>query len=426
EGKHTFFATATNAAGHVSGHSGNFVITIDVPDTTAPDAPVINTFHDNVGTSTGDFNSGTTTDDTTPTLKGHAEAHSVVKVYEGSTLLGSTTAGNNGDWSFTPSARSEGKHTFFATATDAAGHVSGHSGNFVVNVDIPSPEPGPAKLDYLEDNYQYTQTLRGDEEWPAMNDSTPTIHGTGVAGEVLYIQQEWQAVQFGPVQTTMRGSVTVDSRGEWSFTDSLISTYNGAVYDWVVLGKTSSGELKSLDLGLIISYFHGSDYTACGPIVDIDSGVAATQPSPWFPFLATINHTDPVSLQNVQSDHPDNMQAGLSDTVPVISLAQISDAHKSIAAVDITDHVQNALHLDLNDILSEAHANLFIQDGKQQLAVTGDQGDIVELKVDDLAHNSWQDAGQITSGGIQYEVYQHTGGDVELLVQHGLELHQVA
>ncbi|MBU9843553.1 hypothetical protein J1784_00580, partial [Rahnella sp. FRB 231] len=115
-----------------------------------------------------------------------------------------------------------------------------------------------------------------------------------------------------------------------------------------------------------------------------------------------------------------------TDHHDILALAQIDDSHKSTAAVDMTDHVQNTLHLTLNDILSEAHPNLFSQDGKQQLAVTGDQGDVVELKVEGLAHNTWHDSGVVTAGGIQYEVYQHASSDVELLVQHGLELHQIA
>ena len=96
------------------------------------------------------------------------------------------------------------------------------------------------------------------------------------------------------------------------------------------------------------------------------------------------------------------------------------------AMVNIADSAAQTLHLTLNDILSEAHDNLFIHDGKKQLAITGDAGDVVELKVEDLKVSEWQDAGHVTAGGIQYDIYQHAGADVELLVQQGVELHQVA
>ncbi|TNV10067.1 hypothetical protein FH968_23070, partial [Buttiauxella sp. B2] len=56
---------------------------------------------------------------------------------------------------------------------------------------------------------------------------------------------------------------------------------------------------------------------------------------------------------------------------------------------------QQTLSLTAEDILSHAQTNLFIHDGMQQLAINGDKGDVVELKVSDLAANGqWHDAGQ--------------------------------
>ena len=108
-----------------------------------------------------------------------------------------------------------------------------------------------------------------------------------------------------------------------------------------------------------------------------------------------------------------------------VTLATLPESNQS-GVVELHDGSQNTLQLTLNDILSEAHDNLFVQDGHKQLAVKGDAGDVVELKVEDLGHNTWQETGQITTGGVQFEVYQHTASNVELLVQHGVELHQVS
>ncbi|MFG6657325.1 Ig-like domain-containing protein, partial [Scandinavium sp. M-37] len=105
-------------------------------DTTPPDAPTITNATDNVGPVTGsEVHNNGVTDDSTPELHGHAEAGSLVKVYEGTTLLGSINADSNGNWSITMPVRTDGSHTFTATATDAAGNISGYSGNFVVTVD---------------------------------------------------------------------------------------------------------------------------------------------------------------------------------------------------------------------------------------------------------------------------------------------------
>ncbi|MBY4841383.1 Biofilm associated protein A, partial [Pantoea sp. DY-5] len=65
---------------------------------------------------------------------------------------------------------------------------------------------------------------------------------------------------------------------------------------------------------------------------------------------------------------------------------------------------------------------LFIEDGKTQLMVKGNEGDVVELK-DILPEGSdiseWQhQEGTVTIAGVKYNVYSHD--DAELLVQQGV------
>ncbi|WP_141718742.1 Ig-like domain-containing protein, partial [Burkholderia cenocepacia] len=90
--------TATDAAGN-TGPSASVTVT---GDTTAPGAPVIGTVTDDAGSVVGAIASGGSTDDATPTLSGTAEAGSTVSVYDGTTLLGTTTADPSGNWTFTP------------------------------------------------------------------------------------------------------------------------------------------------------------------------------------------------------------------------------------------------------------------------------------------------------------------------------------
>ncbi|WP_239667010.1 Ig-like domain-containing protein, partial [Burkholderia multivorans] len=79
---------------------------------------------DDVGSVTGALVSGGSTDDTTPTLSGTAEAGSTISVFDGTTLLGTTTADASGNWTFTPAAGlGEGTHAITVTATDASGNV---------------------------------------------------------------------------------------------------------------------------------------------------------------------------------------------------------------------------------------------------------------------------------------------------------------
>jgi hypothetical protein len=105
DGKHSFTATDT-VSGATSAKSGALALTVD---TAAPNAPVL--LSDSIK-------------DHRATVTGTAEAGSTVKVYEGATLLGATTAGADGNFSVTTSGLKNGSHTFIATAKDAAGNTS--------------------------------------------------------------------------------------------------------------------------------------------------------------------------------------------------------------------------------------------------------------------------------------------------------------
>ncbi|RJT35113.1 Ig-like domain-containing protein, partial [Rahnella woolbedingensis] len=427
-----FWVTTLDSAGNKA-TSADFKVTLvgeNQDDTTAPDAPVIVDYYDDVGDSKGHESNGSTTDDTTPTLNGQAEANSIVKVYEGSTLLGSTTAHGDGTWSFTPSARSEGKHTFFATATDAAGNTSTHSGNFVVNVVLPD-------LDFKEtfeshngivfcnsavyhlDYFNVSVINRGSSYYsPGINNhrdhvsrpvsSTAMTLGAGTKIE-LEMKHPVTDISFKIGDLTTNEVLTVkyfNSHG------SLIETQNHTKYEGLLTTAsyhTSEGnEIASIQMSLTDSW-----YPVNFAYVWIDD---------------VTGHATHASTQSLlmPTTHLMALPAEANDVaVHDVTLSTLSETPQH-GLVNLNDGNLNTLHLTLNDILSEAHPNLFVQDGKQQLAVTGDQGDVVELKVEDLAHNTWQDTGAVTAGGIQYEVYQHTGSEVELLVQHGLELHQVA
>ncbi|MCM3278890.1 Ig-like domain-containing protein, partial [Bacillus velezensis] len=109
-------------------------------DTTAPAAPIVVSVTDYVGSIVGLLTTGATTDDTTPTLAGTAEAGSTVNVYDGTTLLGTTTADPSGNWTFTPTtALGEGAHSLTVTATDTAGNVSVPSTAFNLTIDTTAP-----------------------------------------------------------------------------------------------------------------------------------------------------------------------------------------------------------------------------------------------------------------------------------------------
>ncbi|MCW2242495.1 VCBS domain-containing protein [Azospirillum canadense] len=124
-------------------------------DTTAPGTPAITSATDDAAPVIGTVANGGVTNDTTPALTGTAEPNSTVSVYDGTTLLGTTTANGAGVWTYTPSALNQGTHSFTVTATDAAGNVSGASTAYALTIDaaptgtdttISTPEDTPRTL----------------------------------------------------------------------------------------------------------------------------------------------------------------------------------------------------------------------------------------------------------------------------------------
>ena len=107
DGSHIFTSRAADAAGNVSAPSPALNVKVD---TLAPVAPILT--------------SGTPGAANAMIVAGTAEAGSSVRLYEGSTLLGSGVAGSSGAWNINTGSLTQGQHSFTATATDVAGNLS--------------------------------------------------------------------------------------------------------------------------------------------------------------------------------------------------------------------------------------------------------------------------------------------------------------
>ncbi len=106
-------------------------------DTTAPATPTI----DLAATSdTGSDNTDNITSNTKPTITGTTEAGATVKIYNGTTEVGTGIANASGNYSIIlTSALSEGVNNLTVKATDSAGNTGSPSNILIVNVDTTNP-----------------------------------------------------------------------------------------------------------------------------------------------------------------------------------------------------------------------------------------------------------------------------------------------
>ncbi|MEA2196391.1 MAG: large repetitive protein, partial [Solirubrobacteraceae bacterium] len=184
DGAHTAYATETNSFGGVSANSNVDSFTVD---TVSPAAPVI--------TAPAD---GSVTNVNTPTLTATAEVGSSVAFYEdapGSALLGTAVADGTGTATLTlTTALPDASYSIHATASDAAGNVSGSSVEDHFTVDTVAPA---------------APTLTAPADGSLTNNNEPTLNATGaeVGSTVTFY-----------VDGTSVGTATADGSGNASLT----------------------------------------------------------------------------------------------------------------------------------------------------------------------------------------------------------------
>ena len=178
DGSHSLTFSATDPVGNASAQTPGYVINVDA---TAPTAPVISSVVDDVGTVTGPVTGSNPTNDTRPTLNGTAEANATVRIYDGTTLVGTVTADANGNWTLpqTSTTLAEGQHNFTATATDAAGNTSAPSSVTTITVDL-TPPAVPSGLAVITNGTHVTGTAEAGST-VTITTSTGTVLGTAVA-----------------------------------------------------------------------------------------------------------------------------------------------------------------------------------------------------------------------------------------------------
>ncbi|QCA05867.1 hypothetical protein EGO56_17585 [Pantoea vagans] len=201
DGEHAFTADVVNGVGQVSPQSGAWALTVD---TAAPAAVADLVVTDDVGAVTGALADGDTTDDSTPTLSGTAEAGATVNILDNGQVVATVTAAEDGAWSWTPAAAlDDGDHTLAVSVTDEAGNTGAATPGLTVTVDT------SGNLIQITSVTDDAGSVTGNiAAGGVTDDATPTVNGTGKAGSVVSVYDG----------ETLLGTATVLSNGTWSLT----------------------------------------------------------------------------------------------------------------------------------------------------------------------------------------------------------------
>ncbi|OXC75742.1 Ig-like domain-containing protein [Caballeronia sordidicola] len=438
-GTHTITALAENVETGAGSNSSIPFTSIIAAGVVVPNPPTISDVTDAVGPVTGPIPQNGSTDDPQPVIHGAGDAGSVITVYDGPVMLGTTTVNTEGKWSFQPTGPLlDGPHEITAKETTAGG-TSGPSAPFDFNVDTTVP-PEPDITSVTDDVGPVTGPV---DKGGTTDDNEPVIAGTGVAGYTinLYDNGLWL------------GSAKVDGSGNWSFKPST-PLADGAHDITVTQTNPATGATSATPVVDEATSNHLDDQAMVSAVADLSATDDATQHHTVVgehdSFVGTTGH-DTVDLSadastyfkestaHIQGStaHPAEL-AGATPAVNVLHLTgdhQVLDLNSlsgktstakisGIEVIDLGGHANN-LKLSLTDVLNLGEQDLFQKDGKQQMMVNGSNGDTVDLSnahIAGVTDGQWQQHGSAEVGGVSYNVYEHSGAHTELLVQQGVQI----
>jgi hypothetical protein len=212
DGAYGFTATATDLAGNVGPASAPLNVTIDTK--------VGNTSFTAISPDTGLKNNDEVTSARNLTLYGHADPGAVVQLFQNGVAVGSTVTNGSGAWAFddTGTALADGTYAFTALSSDAAGNVSALTNPFLVVVEtVAAPVVAGA-----------TKTVDGS------GTATLIISGTAAPGNQVRVF----------LNGTALGTVTVDSRGNYSYNYKPVSLPNGT-YSFSAVATDLAGNVSA-------------------------------------------------------------------------------------------------------------------------------------------------------------------------------------
>ncbi|WP_187487168.1 Ig-like domain-containing protein [Duffyella gerundensis] len=405
---------------------------------------------DNVGSWTGELSNPDTTDDSSPTLKGTAPDGSLVILYQDGEAIGSVVA-TGGSWEFTVPGLNEIK-TYSFTAGVREGGTDGpqseawnitHEPNrqdwYKYDLGILTSRDLAAGETDTQAGIKLT-TLRYGHNWGSVsngfrNESLVPITGSNIAVtgsmkfEFLHGISRSIAFSVNDVQAayTVRyynSAGTLIEQKNYSGTQSYQSiNYSSKTGESIasIDVTTSNVSGKGIDL-LELNNFRFSvpsarDIQKEEESSDQNSSIMADASA-----ATTIKNVDELEVINGGDGVDTLVITGAQQT---LVLSDVADKLNSVEVIDITGSGDNRLELNVADVLNHGGRDLFIDDGKLQFMVQGNEGDTVQL--DDLLPDGTDTGdwiaqnGTVTVAGVEYQVFSHSGEEAEVLIQQGIK-----
>jgi hypothetical protein len=202
-------ARIEDRAGNLGTSSSTLTIVVN---TALPAAPVLAL---TTSSDTGASSTDRITASNKPTFSGTGTNGDTIKIYSGSTELGSAVVAG-GLWSLTlASTLSDATHTLRAQTIDAAGNASSYSANLAVVVDTTRPSAPQISGSPL-----------------SKNSSSPTISGTAEALAIVKLY----------ASSSLVATTTADQHGAWSVA---LSSLTDAAYSITASATDTAGNTSS-------------------------------------------------------------------------------------------------------------------------------------------------------------------------------------
>ncbi|WP_238541558.1 Ig-like domain-containing protein, partial [Pantoea sp. GM01] len=474
DGTYNFTAQFVDRAGNESTtRADSWPITID---TTPPTVGRITNAYDDFGASTGNVANGGSTDDVRPTYRGTGEEGSIVRLWEGATEIGSAVV-TGGTWEITPNRDfvGTGLHTVTATFEDDLGNRGGHSPGYAVNI---GPDFTLPRLATFMQLWEGSNRQNGIYDLPTgqtnlnidlgryhTQTDTPDYVRVGFWGGLYPVPGLTMYIVVNGTRHTLTHAAATDY-GVWHTSSFNFLTYQNGSFSMYIEASIGGNTQRSPTYTATVSNRTRSTFSIVEPdddavlasaMVEKDEAQAQHEELP----KEAVSTSEAIADEDADNDEAETVSSeevvaevndpesvteaeaallasaaevegteGEIDTWEitgsdlVIDLAKYAAALESVEVIDITGDGDNTLNISLGDILVHGEKDLFVADGKVQMMVKGNEGDVVNLSdllPDGSDTGDWNAGENVWVDGVEYTVYAHTGQAAEVLIQMGVQ-----